>query len=121
MLLLASVWARSIVQAIVRNAQPLDRLTVDDVRIDDLVHVSSFLHGIPDGLRIHDYRRAVFALIQAPGLIRANRIFDSPLREFGFECSVQVARLLRIAASARMVSRTGVGADKKMVFKLWHR
>jgi hypothetical protein len=115
------MWARRIIQAIVWNAEPLDRLTVDDMRIDNFVHVSGFLHGIPHGLGIHDHGWAVLALIQASSLVGANRIFDSPLREFGFECSVQVARLLRIAATARMVSRTGVGADKKMMFEFWHR
>jgi hypothetical protein len=63
----------------------------------------------------------MLALVQAPGLVRANRILDSPLRKFGFKRSVQVARLLWIAASARMVGRTTVGADKKMVFEFWHR
>jgi len=63
----------------------------------------------------------MLALVEASGLIRANRIFDSPLRKLGFERSVQVARLLRIAATARVVGCAGVGADKKMMFELWHR
>ncbi len=57
------------IEAVIAQSQPLDWLSADDVRIDDLVHVGFSDMAVPDCIRINDNVRAVLALIQTAGLI----------------------------------------------------
>jgi hypothetical protein len=103
--LLLSMWTPGVIQAIIRNPQPLYRLPSHDVRVDDLIYIFRLLHRVPHFIGIHDHRRTMLTLIETTGLISANQ-FDPLLRQLRLESFMQFARLLWIAASTRMILRT---------------
>jgi hypothetical protein len=60
------------IEAGVRKAKALDGTVVEEVFGDDLLDVTSVDVAVPDGLRIDDDNRAVFALVETAGLIGAD-------------------------------------------------
>jgi hypothetical protein len=73
------------VKARVGEHQALDRLAADDVRFNDLVHVSFGDVSIPHRFRIDHEIWTVLALIETAGLIGPHFAFESALREFQLE------------------------------------
>ena len=73
------------VQTGVCQAQALDWLAADDVRIDDLFDIRLRDMPIPNCVRVDDKVGAVFALIEAAGLVGANFSFQSALGKFLLE------------------------------------
>src|SRR6185295_15565989 len=53
-------------------AQPLDRATVQNVRLENLRQVAGLHAGIPHVLRVDDHHGAVAALREAAGLVDAH-------------------------------------------------
>jgi hypothetical protein len=109
------------VQARIGEHQSFDGLIPDNVGIDNLVHIG-FLHkSIPDGVRVDDDGRAVFALFKAAGFIRADDVAsNSMLRELLFEDFLQDSFAGRIAGPAWMTRFTLVGADEDVLLELRH-
>ncbi len=58
------------VEAMIRRDQPLDRLSANDVRFDDFVNIVRCDPSVPDRIWIDHNVGTMFALIEAPGLIR---------------------------------------------------
>jgi hypothetical protein len=77
--------ARLGIQAGIGQPQSLHRPALNDVRLHDLLDIGFADMSIPHGVRIDHYVRPVFALIQAPGLIRANPSFQSAFSQFLLE------------------------------------
>ena len=75
-----AVLAGFCVEAGILQAKPFYWPSAEDVGVDDLVDVGFCDMAIPDGVWIHDYVRAVLALIQAAGLIGAYSAFQAALR-----------------------------------------
>lgn len=108
------------VQAFVANAKSLDRLSAEDVLVDDLVHIVLRHSAVPDRFGVHDHGRPVFALVKASCLIGANCTLDAAFRESYLEEPMKITARLRITATARVIRFTLVRADKKMTFEFWH-
>ena len=109
------------IEAGVGQAQPLDRLTANDVGFDDLVDVGFGDVPVPDGFWIDNDRRTVLALIEASGLIRPHFALQAALRELLLECLLQLSLSSWIAASPWIARRTLVPADENVFFELRHR
>lgn len=101
--------------------QALYRLSTDNVRLDDLIHVGFGDKSVPNRFGINDDGRAVLALIEAAGLVRADSPFQSTLREFLLEQLLQLAFGQRVAASAGILRWTLVSTYENMFFKFRHR
>jgi len=72
------------IQNLVGDAQPLDRMTVDNVRFDNFLHVLRPNSTVKNAVGINSHGRSKFTLIQASGLVRAHQ-FQSALRQLGLE------------------------------------
>lgn len=60
------------VEAFVGEAEALDWSAADEVLIDDFGGVFGADVAVPDGLRVNDDGGAVFALVEATGLVDAD-------------------------------------------------
>ena len=65
------------VQAVVVQAEAFDRLSADDVGVNDFVDVGLGDRAIPDGVRINHDIWTVLALVQASGLVGTDAAFES--------------------------------------------
>ena len=75
------VFAGSGVDAPIRQAQSLDRPSIDQMRAHDLLDIRELHEPIPNGLGIHHDGDAVLALVETPRLIDPNRPLQTmPLR-----------------------------------------
>lgn len=108
------------IDAIFRQHQALDRLSVHDVRFDDLLDVVRRDAPVPDGIGIHHHRRSVFTLIEAARHIGAHAFLESAQRKFLFEEELQLGLTGRITAAALVPGLPLVAADEQMLFKLGH-
>jgi hypothetical protein len=77
--------ARGSVQAIVGQHQALDRLTADDVGVNDFIDVGLSNASIPNRIGIDYEVWAVFALIETARLVGPYFAFEAAFREFLFE------------------------------------
>src|SRR5579863_8988088 len=110
-----------VVQGCVRDDEPLDRAADHDVRVDDFIDVREGDAAVPDGVGIHDHRRADFALLEASGFIGADAIAgDVALGQLGFEYAMKFRFAGAIAAASRVPFGPLVGADENMLFKFRH-
>lgn len=116
-----AVLAGFCVQAGVCEAQALYRAAAEDVRFDDLIEVGLGDMSVPDGVGVDDDVGAVFALVEASGLIGTNFAFQSARGQFLFEDLLQPGFGGGIAASARMAGWALVSADEDVFFELGHR
>src|SRR5579871_4220149 len=116
-----TVLARRSVQTLVGEAQTLDRLAADDVRLDDFVDIGLGDMAVPDGVGIDHDVGPVLTLIEAAGLVGAHATFESTLGQLLLEEFLQPGFGERIAASARMACRALVPADEDMLFELRHQ
>ena len=108
------------VQDLVGNAQPLDWLSVHNVRFDNFVHVLGMHAAVENTLGINRHRRTQLALIEAAGFVRAHQ-FQSALRQLDLEQALQIALPSGIAAAARMASLALIHADENVFFEFCHR
>ncbi len=108
------------VDAGIAQHQPFDWFPSHNVRLDDFIHVGERHSAIPHTFRINHDVRAMFALVQATGLIRPHFSFQSALRQLLLEEFLQFRIGRRIATSPRMSRWPLVPADENMFLKLWH-
>jgi len=115
------VFAGLRVQALGFQAQAVYRLSRKDVGLDDFVHVGFGNVAVPDGVGVNDYVRAVFALIEATGLVGSDSALQSVAGQLLLEPFLQTGLGGRIAAAAGMACRPLVSADKDMVLEFGHQ
>lgn len=111
--------ARLRIDALIRQPQPFHRAAVDQVLFDDLRGIFRLHVPVPDRLRIHDHRRAMFALIEAAGLVDANRVPQARGLRKLLKLGVQLALSIRSARGPRRTLRADVVANKNVVFENW--
>ena len=100
-----------------RDAQPLDHLALEEVVVDDFVHVVATGRPVPDALGIDHHQRPQIAKAEARTLSNADAIFPQhigldPARQ-GFQ-----QRLTSAVGSARaawMARRANGGADEDVI------
>src|SRR5712691_1389933 len=95
-------------------AQPLDRLAVDDVALEDLLEVRRLHARVPDVVGIDHEHRAVAALREAAGLVDADLVLESRLERL----AAQVLHELLDVALAR--ARLSAGANEHVCAVLAH-
>lgn len=108
------------IDAFLREHEPLNRVTVHDVRFDDLFDIVSGDSSIPNRIRIDDHSGPVLALIEATGHIGTHPLFESSQRELLLEEELQAGLARRIAAAARMSGFPLIAADEKVLLELGH-
>jgi len=108
------------VQATIGQSQTLDRLSADNVRLDDFVDVGFGDVAVPDGIRVNHDVGAVLALIETSGLIGADATFQSASSELLFEELLQARFGSGVAASARMACGALVSTNKNVAFEFGH-
>lgn len=113
--------ARVRIQTGVSQTQSLHRLTGQNVRLDNLIHIRFGNPAVPDCLGVDDYVGAMLALVETPGLVRAHAAFQSTFGEFLLEEFLQTSFGCWIAASPGMPCRALVSADEDVSFELWHQ
>jgi hypothetical protein len=84
-LLSRPVFAMLGIEAGIREYQTFDRLSPNDVRLDDLIYVRQRDSSVPHGVRIHDQIGTVLALIEAACLIGSNSSLQPKRRQLFFE------------------------------------
>ena len=67
----AAVFAMTRVQAGICQLQAFNRLSADDVRLDDFVHIRKLNMTVPNRFRINHYRRSEIALVEAAEAVAA--------------------------------------------------
>ena len=107
-----TVFAGFSIKAGVGQAQPLDWMSANDVRFDDLVYVGFGNVPVPDGFWIHNDCRTVLALIQTAGLIRPHFALQAALRELLLECLLQL-RFARLDRSIRADCPADAGSRRR--------
>jgi len=108
------------VQARIWDDEPFYWTIAYDVRSNDLLQVGFRDPAVPHSFRIYHYCGPVLALVQAPGLIRANRVADPMLSQLLLERLLQLTLGLRIATPSGMTLRTLVCTNKNVLLKLRH-
>ena len=108
------------VDARVGDAEPGHRRAADQMLVDDLGHVGERDAAVPDGLGIDHHRRAVLALIEAPGAIGAYAPLQAALGDRLLEGLVERLGAGRIAAAARMAVLAAVAADEDVPLERGH-
>jgi hypothetical protein len=73
------------VQTRIRQEEPLDGMSADDVFVNDPVDIALGHVPVPHGLWIDHDGRTMLALIEATGLIGADFTFQPALSQFLFE------------------------------------
>jgi len=105
------------VEAFVGEAEALDGAAGDKVLVDDFGGVFKADVAVPDGLGVDDDCPAVFALVEAAGLVDADaRCEAGGLGEL-LNGGVELGLAVGVAGRARGVLGAGVGADKDVAFK----
>ena len=104
------MFAVNAVDAPLRQGQAFHRLSAQQVRLHDFIHVGRSDSAVPDRVGIDHNRGAVLALVKTSRLVRAHILRQAVLRQLLFEESMQIDRSLRIATAARMLWCALVGA-----------
>lgn len=100
--------------------QARDWDTVDQMRFDNFGDIGSRDAAIPNRSGIHDERRAMFALIQAAGFVRANVAFQPARREFLLELQLQLPQARRVTAPAWIFGRPLIRTDEDVMVEIRH-
>lgn len=114
------MFASNGVETLVGNLEALERLTTEDVLLDDLVGVGQSHVAIPHGLRIDDDGGAVLALIETSCLVGAHGGADTSDREKALELLVEGGSAGGIATASRVTFGALVAADKDVFVELRH-
>ena len=80
---------------------------------DDLVHIFLIDIGIPDPIGINDYYRTLFAAIETPGGIDANRPWTGYAQSLAAQFGVitQLTRIEALTAGAAVFTKIGTEKD----------
>jgi hypothetical protein len=105
------------IQTRIGNNQSLHEPAADDVRVHNFIDIGCSDAAVPHRIRVDHDRRAVLALVQAPGFVGANRAFNAALRQFDFEGPLKFALTFGIATAARIACGPLVGANEDMTLK----
>ena len=113
----ATVGTLFCIEALVGQAQALDRAPADQVLVDDFGGVFRADVAVPDRLGVDNHCPTVLALIEAAGLVDTD-----PRRQAGslgqlLDGGVELGLPVGVAGGAWGVLGTGVGTDKYMAFK----
>jgi hypothetical protein len=105
------------VDALVGEAQALNGTAVDQMLLDDFGGIFWLDVAVPDGFGIDDYRRPVFALIQASRLVDSDRAPQAcSLRQL-LQLRVQFALSIRGARRPGSAFRADIVADKDVALE----
>jgi hypothetical protein len=107
------------VDALVCEAKAFDGTAVDEVFLDDLLGIFGLDVAIPDGLRVDDDGGAMFALVEAAGLVDANRAGEARCLGKLLQLGMQFALSVGGARGAWGAFRTGVVAYEDVVLENW--
>jgi hypothetical protein len=105
------------IQAGVGEAQALDRRSADDVRCDNLFDVGLGHASIPNRFGIDDDRGAVFALVEAAGLVDAHAAGEAGGLSELLQLRVQLALAIGGAGWARRIGGALIVTDEDVTFK----
>ena len=108
------------VEALIRQAQALDRFSADDVGVDDFVDIGFSDVAVPDSIGVDHDIWAMLALVEASRLIRSDSALQAVLGEFLLEQLLQFGFGERIAASAGMARGAMVSTDEDVLFEFRH-
>lgn len=108
------------VETLVGKNQALDRLSVDDVGLDDLLDVCGSDAPVPDAIGINHHGWSVLALVEASGHIGPHPFLEASQSQLLFEEELQLGLARGIAAAARMSGFTRVAANEKVLLELGH-
>lgn len=108
------------IEALVRDFQPFDWFSAQNVRIQYLVNIARCYVTVPGRFRINNDVRSVLALIETACLIGANLSFEPSFRNSRFEELVQLSRACWIATSPWVSVRPLIGTYKDVVLKFRH-
>ena len=108
------------IDAGVRQHQSIDRLTPDDVGLDNLVDIGGCHAPVPNPVRIDNQIGTVFTLIEASRFVCPYSVFETALCQFLLEGPLQFGLAGGITTSAGTVRGTLVAADKEVAFELGH-
>jgi hypothetical protein len=108
------------VDAGVGQTKALDRISLDEMLLNDLFRIAEMDAAVPDRVRIDDDNGTVFALVKTAGFVRAYLVLEACLLDGVLEGRLQFLAALRQAAGARGGGIALVGADKDVVFKQGH-
>ena len=106
------------VEAGVGEAQALDRATRDEVLVDDFRGVFRLDVAVPDGFGVDDDHGAVFALVEAAGLVDADFAFEPCGAAELLKLDEEVSGAVGGAGDAWGTGGAGILADKYVPFKL---
>ena len=102
------------------DLQALDGAVTEDVRLDDLVNVVEGDAAVPDGVGIDDDGGAVFALVEASGLVGTNYSAVGRSCKVRFEGTVKIAGSGRVAATTRMTCGPLISANEDVLGEFRH-
>jgi hypothetical protein len=105
------------VDAGVGKAEAIDGTAVEEVLVDDLLGIVGVGEAVPDGLGIDDENGAVLALVEAPGLIDADAVFEAGGFDGVLERGAELLAVFVGAAGALGGFVALVQADKQVMFK----
>jgi hypothetical protein len=112
------VGASLCVQTSIWQAKALDRPSVDEVFLNDLVDVLQLNKAVPDGFGIDDNGGTVLALVQAPSLVGTNLVLQPGLLQCVLEGGFELLSAPGATAWAGGAFVALVGADKDVVVEL---
>ena len=105
------------IQALLGQAQPLDRPPRDQVLGDNLRRVLGLDMAVPDSIGIDHYSRSMLALVQAAGLVDAHLAGQPSGLGQLLQLCVQIAGSVGGAGRARRPLGPHVVADKDVALK----
>lgn len=112
------VRAGSRIEAAFRKAQALDGTATDEVFVDYLLYILSFDEAVPDGIRVNDHGRTVFALVEASGLVGANTPSQTSRLDGVLELGMDLAFTLLVRTGGTSAAGlSGIGADENVTLE----
>ncbi len=107
------------IDALICEPEPFHGAAVDQVLLHNLRGVFRLYMSVPDRLGIDNDRRAVLALIEAAGLVDADRIPQARRLRDLLKLRVQFALAICSARGPRRPFGTDIMANKNVMFENW--
>ena len=114
------MWTLRSIETGIRNDQPLNGLTANDVGCDNLIHVCRRYASIPDTIRVDYDVGTMLALVQAACLVGTDSVLDPLLCKFDLKNPLELAISGWIAAAAWIVLGTLVCANEDVLIEFRH-
>ena len=102
------------------HEQSCDDLSLHDVPLHDLRHISFCAYPIPHAFGVDDDAGPKFAMVKAPGFIGTNEPLEIQSLRLALEMGMQLFRAELGTAPSWIVIGPFVRADKYMTLKWWH-